>query len=39
MGLCGLAAVARGGIGWGWKALIVVGIAVMGIGVYWAYNL
>jgi hypothetical protein len=39
MALCGLAAVARGGIAWGWKALIVVGIAVMGIGVYWAYNL
>jgi hypothetical protein len=39
MALCGLAAVAQGGIGWGWKALIVFGIAVMGIGVYWAYNL
>ena len=37
--LCGLAAVARDGIGWGWKVLILVGIAVMGIGVYWAYNL
>lgn len=37
--LCGLAAVARDGIGWGWKVLIVLGIAVMGIGVYWAYNL
>jgi hypothetical protein len=37
--LCGLAAVARDGIGWGWKALIVVGVAVMAIGVYWAYNL
>jgi hypothetical protein len=37
--LCGLAAVARDGIGWGWKALILFGIAVMGIGVYWAYNL
>ena len=37
--LCGLAAVTRGGIGWGWKVLILVGIAVMGIGVYWAYNL
>ena len=30
---------ARDGIGWGWKVLILVGIAVMGIGVYWAYNL
>ena len=37
--LCGLAAVARDGIGWGWKVLILLGIAVMGIGVYWAYNL
>ncbi len=37
--LCGLAAVHRGGIGWRWKALIAVGVAVMGIGVYWAYNL
>ena len=37
--LCGLAAVARDGIGWGWKALILFGIAVMAIGVYWAYNL
>jgi hypothetical protein len=39
MALCGLAAVARDGIGWGWKALILFGIAVMAIGVYWAYNL
>jgi hypothetical protein len=39
MGLCGLAAVARGGIGRGWKVLIVIGIGVMGLGVYWAYNL
>ncbi|HET9756404.1 MAG TPA: hypothetical protein VFP66_07885, partial [Candidatus Limnocylindrales bacterium] len=37
--LCGLAAAEREGIGWGWKALIVFGMAVMGIGVYWAYNL
>ncbi len=37
--LCGLAAAEREGIGWGWKALIVFGVAVMGIGVYWAYNL
>ena len=37
--LCGLAAVDRDGIGWGWKVLILLGIAVMGIGVYWAYNL
>ena len=39
LALCGLAAVARDGIGWGWKALTVFGIAVMAIGVYWAYNL
>jgi hypothetical protein len=39
MALCGLAAAYRGGIGWGWKALIVFGIAVMALGVYWAYNL
>ena len=39
MALCGMAAVERGGIGWGWKALIVLGVVVMGIGVYWAYNL
>jgi hypothetical protein len=39
MALCGLAAVHQGGIGWGWKALILLGMAVMGIGVYWAYNL
>jgi hypothetical protein len=39
MALCGLAAIHRGGIGWGWKTLIVVGVAVMWIGVYWAYNL
>ncbi|MDP9482928.1 MAG: hypothetical protein M3P84_06870 [Chloroflexota bacterium] len=37
--LCGMAAAFRGGIGIGWKALILVGIAIMGIGVYWAYNL
>jgi hypothetical protein len=37
--LCGLAALHRGGIGWRWKALIAVGVALMGIGVYWAYNL
>ncbi len=39
MALCGLAAVHQGHIGWGWKALIAVGVAAMGIGVYWAYNL
>ena len=39
MALCGLAAEHRGGIGRGWKVLIVVGISVMAISVYWAYNL
>lgn len=39
MALCGLAAVHQGRIGWGWKALIAFGVAVMAIGVYWAYNL
>ena len=37
--LCGLAAVHRGRIGPGWLALIVVGVVVGAIGVYWAYNL
>ncbi len=39
MALCGMAATSRAGIGMGWKALILAGVAVMGIGVYWAYNL
>lgn len=39
MAMCGLAAVHRGGVGTGWKALIVVGTFVMAMGVYWAYNL
>ena len=37
--LCGLAAVRQGRIGPGWLALIVVGVVVMAVGVYWAYNL
>jgi hypothetical protein len=37
--LCGLAAAYRYGVSWGWRALIALGIVVMGIGVYWAYNL
>ncbi len=37
--LCGLAAVHQGRVGPGWRALIVVGVVVMAIGVYWAYNL
>lgn len=38
MALCGLAAVHRGRMGSGWVALIWFGVAIMGIGVYWAYN-
>ncbi|MDP9482960.1 MAG: hypothetical protein M3P84_07035 [Chloroflexota bacterium] len=37
--LCGLAAVHRGTVGTGWRVLIVVGVVVNAIGVYWAYNL
>jgi hypothetical protein len=39
MALCGMAAATRGEVGWRWRALIAFGVAVMGIGVYWAYNL
>jgi hypothetical protein len=37
--LCGLAAAYRGGVGWGWRLLILAGTVVMGFGVYWAYHL
>lgn len=37
--LCALAAVHRGGVSAGWRALIAFGTAVMALGVYWAYNL
>ena len=37
--LCGLAAVHRRGIGFGWKILIALGTVVMAFGVYWAYNI
>ncbi len=37
--LCGLAAVRRGGVGWGWRALIAFGIIVMAFGVYFAYEI
>jgi hypothetical protein len=36
MALCGLAAVHRGSVGTGWKALIAFGTVVMAAGVYWA---
>jgi hypothetical protein len=39
MALCGSAAVARGGVGWGWRLLIAFGVLVGALGVYWAYNL
>jgi hypothetical protein len=29
----------RGGLGWGWKALIAFGTLVMAFSVYWAYNI
>jgi hypothetical protein len=37
--LCGLAAVRRGRVGAGWRALIAFGVVINAIGVYWAYNL
>jgi hypothetical protein len=37
--LCGLAAVRRGRVRWGWRILIAVGVVVNAIGVYWAYRL
>jgi hypothetical protein len=37
MALCAMAA-ARHGIGWGWRALILFGVAVNLYGVYWNYN-
>ena len=39
MTLCGLAVVQRGGLSNGWRALMLFGTVVMGIGVYWAYRL
>ena len=39
MALCGLAAVHRGTVGAGWRALIALGVVVNAVGVYWAYNL
>ena len=37
--LCGLAAVHRGVVGPGWKALIAFGTVIMAFGVYWAYRI
>ena len=39
MALCGVAAVHRGRIGYGWKVLIAFGTLIMSMSVYWAYNL
>ena len=39
MALCGLGAVRRGGVGLGWRLLIVFGCLVGAAGVYWAYHL
>ena len=39
MALCGIAAVHRGGVGIGWRLLIVFGCLVGAAGVYWAYHL
>ncbi len=37
MALCGVAAVYRGRVGFGWKVLIVVGCLVMAFGLMWAH--
>lgn len=37
--LCGLAVADRGRLGRRWQALISLGMVVMAIGAYWAYNL
>jgi hypothetical protein len=39
MALCGSAAALRGGVGWGWRALIAFGVVIGAAGVYWAYHL
>ena len=39
MALCGLAAAHRGGVGLGWRLLIVWGLLIGAAGVYWAYHL
>lgn len=37
--ICAIAAVERGWVSWGWRALIALGVAVMWAGVYWAYRI
>jgi len=37
--LCAMAGAGRGRIRWGWRILIVVGLGVNLVGVYWAYNM
>ena len=39
LALCGLAATRLGRVGWGWRMLIVIGLVVNALGVYWAYQL
>ncbi len=39
MALCGIAAARLGHVGAGWRLLILVGVVVNLIGVYWAYNI
>lgn len=39
MSMCGLAAVYRGAVSLPWRAVIAIGVAVMVIGIYWAYNI
>jgi hypothetical protein len=39
MALCASAAATRGGISLGWRLLILFGVVVMFIGVYWAYGI
>jgi hypothetical protein len=37
MALCSIAAATRGPIGLGWRILILFGVAIMSVGVYWAH--
>ncbi len=37
--LCAMAVAWRGGMGWGWRALIAFGVLVNAAGVYWAYRI
>lgn len=37
--ICAMAAVHRAGIGWRWRALIAMGLFVMGFAPFWAYRI